>query len=112
MEGYSGDNKLVITTEPQAFHFDLAKKADNDLKHKIDSIITDNEPLAEFTTKNEILKSLYKYNHGNDIHEHRKQEKLVNHIIFFLTCHKDQTYEARTNICSSILIYLLHMEKK
>ena len=30
----------------------------------------------------------------------------------FLTFHKDQTYEALINTCcSSILIYLLHMEK-
>ena len=74
MESYSGGNKHVITTEPQTFHFDLAEKVDNDLKHNIDSIITYNEPLAEYSTKNEIWKSLYKYNHGNDIHEHRKKK--------------------------------------
>ena len=54
MEGYSGDDKLVMTAESQTFHSDLAKNVDNDLKHKIDSIITDNELLAECTIKNEI----------------------------------------------------------
>ena len=33
-----------------------------------------NEFLAEHTTKNEISRLLFKSKHGNDIHEHEKQQ--------------------------------------
>ena len=39
MRIYIGDNKLVITTEPKNFYFDLPKNVGNSLKHEIDSII-------------------------------------------------------------------------
>ena len=35
---YIGDNQLVITTEPKAIHFDLPKNANNNLKHKNNSV--------------------------------------------------------------------------
>ena len=47
MEVYIGENKLVIITEPRSISFNLTNKADNSLKHKIDSIIKHNEFLNE-----------------------------------------------------------------
>ena len=67
------ENKLVIITEAKTFHFDLAKDVGKNLKHKINSIIKQNEFLAEHTIKSEISWVLVKYEHGNDIHEHEKQ---------------------------------------
>ena len=39
--------------------------------------------------KNKISGLLFKYEHGNDIHEHKKTEKIMNHTNLFLTRHKD-----------------------
>ena len=39
--------KLIITTEPKTFCFDLPKDFDNILEHKIDFIMRHNELLAE-----------------------------------------------------------------
>ena len=36
------DNKIVITTRPKTFHFDLSKDVDNNLQLKIDFIIKHN----------------------------------------------------------------------
>ena len=33
------DNKLIITTWPKRFYFDLLKNVENTVKHEIDSII-------------------------------------------------------------------------
>ena len=44
------------------------------LKHEIEFIIKSNESLAEDWMKKEIGQSLSKYKHGNDIHEHGKQQ--------------------------------------
>ena len=67
------DNKLVITTETKNFYFDLPKDVGSNFKHEIDSIIKYNDILAEHTIKNKINQLLFKYKHGNDIHEHGKQ---------------------------------------
>ena len=66
--------KLIITTEPKTFHFDLPNDAGINLKHKIDSIIKHNDLLAEHTTKNKIRQLLYKSKHGNGFNEHRKKQ--------------------------------------
>ena len=42
-------------------------------KHETDSVIKHNEYLAEHTIINEISKLLFKYKHGNNIHEDGKQ---------------------------------------
>ena len=73
MEVIIKDNMLVIIAEPETICFDLPKKVDNNLKHEIDSTIKDNGILAEYTAKTEICQLLSKYNHGNNIDEHRKQ---------------------------------------
>ena len=68
---HTEDNKIMITTEPKTFNFDLSKDAHKNLKVEIDFIIM-TEFLAEHTIKNEISRLLFKYKHGNDIHVHRK----------------------------------------
>ena len=70
---YTDDNKLVIIIASKTIRFDLFKKVDNTVKHKINIIINHNEFLAEDNIKNEIIKLLSKYKHENDIHEHEKQ---------------------------------------
>ena len=66
------DSKLVITTEPKTFNFDLPKDAGINLKYEIYSTIKHNELLAKHTLKNEFRQLLSKYKHGTDIHELRK----------------------------------------
>ena len=67
------DDKLVIITKPRTIYFDLSKTFDNNLKHEIGFIIKYNEFLAEHKIKNQIIQSLSKLKHGNDIHEQWKQ---------------------------------------
>ena len=68
------DNKFV-TTETNTFHliFDLPKNVDKNLKHEIEFFIKCYESLADHEIKKEIGGLLYKYKHGNNIHQHRKQ---------------------------------------
>ena len=72
MPVYIGENKLVIITESKTFYFGFPKNLDN-LMHLIDFIIKQNELLAGYTIKTEIGQLFSKYEHGNDIHEHRKR---------------------------------------
>ena len=69
------ENKIVIR-DPKTFYsdFDWSKNVDENLKHNINFIIKSNESLAENKTKNENEQLLLKYRHGNNIHEHRKQQ--------------------------------------
>ena len=55
------------------FHFNWPKDVDENSKNEIEFIIKSNESLAENKIKNKIEKLLLKYNHGNNILEHRKQ---------------------------------------
>ena len=71
---YNDDNKLVIVTVPKPIHFDLPKDGCKNFVHEIDYAIKPNGFLPEHAIKNEISQLLSKYKHGNDIHEHRKQE--------------------------------------
>ena len=68
---------MVVIREPKTFYFYFgwAKNVDENLKFKIEFIIKNNESLAENKIKNEIEQLLSKYKHGNNIHEHRKQQK-------------------------------------
>ena len=45
------DNKLVTTTEPKTFCFDLPEYADKNMEHEIYSIIKHKELLAEHAKK-------------------------------------------------------------
>ena len=55
------------------FKFDLLKDCDKNLKHETEFIIKCSESLAGQRITNQIHQLLYKYNPGNNIHEHRKQ---------------------------------------
>ena len=70
---YIEDNQFGLTTEPKFIHFDLPKEGDNNLKHETVYIIKCNEFLDEHIPKNEIRQFLFKYKHGNIIHEQKKQ---------------------------------------
>ena len=63
-------NKTVIIN----FGFDLPKSFEEHLEHEIESIIRRNGFLAEQRIKIKTDQLLFKYKHGNDIHEHRKQQ--------------------------------------
>ena len=72
-------NKVII---------DLPKDVDKNLKYEIKFIIKRDESLAENKTKKEIEQLVLKHKLGNYIHEHRKQQKRINNINFFLAGHK------------------------
>ena len=69
------ENKIVIR-DPNTFYsgFDWSRNVNENLKHDINFIIKSNESLAENKTKNENEQLLLKYRHGNNIHEHQKQQ--------------------------------------
>ena len=56
---------MIVIRDPKtlSFDFDFHKDVDENLKHKV-----------EFIIKNDIEQLLSKYNHGNNIHEHGKQQ--------------------------------------
>ena len=70
------EENIVVRGYPQTFYsnFDWSKYVDENLKHKIEFIIKSNESLAENKIKNKIEQLLSKYKHGNNIHEHGKQQ--------------------------------------
>ena len=70
------EENITVIRDPKTFcfNFDLPKDVDKNLKREIEFIIKSNESLAEIMIKNEIEKLLLKYKHGNNIHEHRKQQ--------------------------------------
>ena len=53
-----------------SFNFDWHEN----FQYKIELIIKSNESLAENKIKNETEQLLLEYNHGNNIHKHRKQQ--------------------------------------
>ena len=55
------------------FKFDLSKDVDENLKREIEFVIKSNESLAEIII-NKTEQSSLKYKHGNNIHEHEKQQ--------------------------------------
>ena len=67
-----GKNVAVIR-EPKT-RIDVTKRCYKNLKYEIEFIIKHNESLIENKMKNEVRKLLFKYKHGNDIQEHRKQQ--------------------------------------
>ena len=71
------EENMIMIRDPKTFYFnyDLPKYIDENLKREIEFIIKNNESLAEIIIKNEIEQQLLlKYKHGNNIHEHGKQE--------------------------------------
>ena len=70
------EENMIVMKDPKTFcfNFDWPKHVDETLKHETEFIIKSNESLAENKIKNEIQELLLKYKHGNNIHEHRKQQ--------------------------------------
>ena len=77
---------MIVVRDPKTFrfNFDWPKDADENLKHEIEFIIKSNESLAENKIKNDTEQLLLKYKHGNNIHEHGKQQKRNEPNKFFL----------------------------
>ena len=67
---------MVVIRDCKTFYlnFHWPKDVDENLKHRTECIINSNESLAENKIANEIDQLLLKYKHGNDIHEHGKQQ--------------------------------------
>ena len=67
---------MIVIREPKNFHFnfDWLKDVVENLKQKIEFIIKSNESVDEKKIKNGIEQLLLKCKHGNDIHEHGKQQ--------------------------------------
>ena len=74
------EKKLIMIRDPKTFCFNFywPKNVGENLKHEIEFIIKSNECLkamkAEKKIKNKIEQLLLKYKHGNNIHEHEKQQ--------------------------------------
>ena len=71
------EENMIVIRYPKTFcfNFDRTKDVDENLKHEIESIKKSNETLAgRKKQKNESEQLLLKYKHGNNIHEHRKQQ--------------------------------------
>ena len=71
------ENMIVIRDlKTSCFNFDWPEDVDENLKHEIEVIIKNNESLAEnkIKIKTEIEQLSLKYKHGNNIHEHGKQQ--------------------------------------
>ena len=67
---------MIVIRDPKTFcfNFDFPKNVDENLKHVTEFITKRKESSAESKIKNEIEQLLLKYKHGNNIHEHRKQQ--------------------------------------
>ena len=70
------EEDMIVIRDPKTFcfNFDWPKDVDENLKYELEFIIKSNEALAENKMKNKIEQLLSKYKHGNNIHEHRKQQ--------------------------------------
>ena len=70
------EENMIVVRDTKTFYFDFhwPKAVDGNLKHKIAYIIKSNGYLAKNKIKNDIEQSLFKYKHGNNIHEHRKHQ--------------------------------------
>ena len=71
------EENMTVIRDPKTFvfNFDWPKDVDENLKHEIEFIIKSNELLAENKIKkNKIEQFLLKYKHGNNIHQHVKQQ--------------------------------------
>ena len=68
--------EMIVIRDPKTFcfNFDCPKDVDENVKHEIEFTIKSNKYLAEKKTGSEIEQLLLQYKHGNDIHEHGKQQ--------------------------------------
>ena len=70
------EENMIVIRDPKTFcfNFDWPEVVDENLKHEIEFIIKRNESLVENKIKNKIEQLLFKYKHGDNIHEHGKQQ--------------------------------------
>ena len=70
------EENMIVIRNSTTFYFnsDWPKDVDENVKHEIEFIIKSNESVAENKMKNEIEQLLLKCKHGNDIHEHGKEQ--------------------------------------
>ena len=70
------EENMIVKRNAKTFYFDYHWPKDiyENLKHEIEFIIKSNESLAENKIKNKTEQLLSKYKHGNNIHEHGKQQ--------------------------------------
>ena len=75
-ENITTEENMIVIRDPKTyrFNFDLPKDVDENLKCETEFKIKSNEFLAENKVKNETEQLLLKYKHGNNIHEHGKQQ--------------------------------------
>ena len=66
------EDNIIVKRELKTFY--LPHHVDKNLKHEIELIIKSNKSLTENNIKNETGQLLSIYKHGNDIHEHGKQQ--------------------------------------
>ena len=66
---------MIVIRDPKTWYFDFdwPENVDENLKHKTEFTIKSNNSSADNKIKNEIEELLFKYKHGNNVHEHRKQ---------------------------------------
>ena len=70
------EENIIVMRDPKTFcfNFDLPKDVDENLMREIEFIIKSNGSLAKIIIKNETEQLLLKYKHGNNVHEHGKQQ--------------------------------------
>ena len=70
------EENLIVIRDPKTFCFDFdrPKYVDENLKYETEFIIKSNKSLAKNKIENKIEHLLLKYKHGNNIHEHGKQQ--------------------------------------
>ena len=70
------EENMIVIRDPKTFYFyfNWPKDVDENSKHETEFIIKSNESLVENKIRNEIEQLLSKYKHGNNIHEHRKDQ--------------------------------------
>ena len=69
------EENIIVIRDPKTFcfNFDGPEYAEENLKHETEFIIKSNESLAEKKI-NETEELLLEYKHGNNIHQHGKQQ--------------------------------------
>ena len=69
------EENIIVIRDPKTFcfNFDEPEYAEENLKHETEFIIKSNESLAEKKI-NENEELLLEYKHGNNIHQHGKQQ--------------------------------------
>ena len=70
------EGNMIVIRDPKTscFNFVFPKSVDENLNREIEFILKRNESLTKNKIKRETEQLLLKYKHGNNIHEHGKQQ--------------------------------------